>query len=103
MLEQQTATSEVLHVISSSPGELEPVFKAMLENAMRICDAKFGVSFRYEGEHFDVAAHASAAARHFVELLRRGPFDPQPGLAARSHRRDEADGRNGRCHSDPAI
>ena len=51
-LEQQTATSEVLKVISSSPGELEPVFQAMLANAVRICDAKFGVMFRYEGTIF---------------------------------------------------
>jgi GAF domain-containing protein len=55
-LEQQTATSEVLRVISSSPGELERVFQTMLANAVRICEAKFGMLFRYDGGAFHTAA-----------------------------------------------
>src|SRR5262249_21927616 len=57
-LEQQTATSEVLGVISSSPGELEPVFKKMLENAVRVCDANFGTMLlREKGAFRHVALH----------------------------------------------
>ena len=58
LLEQQTATSEVLRVISSSPGDLEPVFATMLENAVRICDAKFGNIFDWDGDLLKlIAAH----------------------------------------------
>jgi hypothetical protein len=54
--EQQTATSEVLRIISSSPGQLEPVFHTILENAARVCEAKFGALFRVENDVIRIAA-----------------------------------------------
>jgi GAF domain-containing protein len=78
-LEQQTATSEVLRVISATPGELEPVFKAMLENAIRICEAKFGTLFRFDGEKFHLAAQFGTPAEFAEFQRRRGAFTPTPG------------------------
>ena len=79
-LEQQTATSEVLRVISSSPGELEPVFEAMLANATRICEAKFGVLFRCDGDMFHAAAWVGVLPPVYEDSLRqRGSFRPAAG------------------------
>jgi signal transduction histidine kinase len=75
-LEQQTATAEVLKVISSSPGELEPVFNTMLENAVRICDAEFGALVLYDGKSFRrVAVHNAPAA--LAEEQERDPIIPR--------------------------
>ena len=76
-LEQQTATSEVLRVISSSPGELEPVFNAMLENATRICGAKFGNLWLREGDNFRVAAIYGAPPA-YREYMHREPLVVAP-------------------------
>jgi GAF domain-containing protein len=74
-LEQQTATSEVLQVISSSPGDLEPVFAAMLENAVRICDAKWGNIHRWDGDALHLlATHNTPLA--FAEARGRSPNYP---------------------------
>src|SRR5207244_7090438 len=74
-LEQQTATADVLRIISSSPGELEPVFQAMLANATRICGAKFGLLYRIEGDSARIISKVGIP-QAFAEYLKRGPHRP---------------------------
>src|SRR5262249_31876324 len=76
-LAQQTATSEVLSVISASPGELEPVFQAMLENATRLCEAKVGQLYLCDGDLFRAVAFHNAPPA-FVEARKRAPYRPGP-------------------------
>ena len=80
-LEQQTATSEVLQVISSSPGDLQPVFQTMLEKAVHICDAKFGNIYRWDGEELQLVATDKTPAAFAEERKRAAlrfdtPNDP---------------------------
>ena len=78
-LQQQTATSEVLKVISRSPGDLEPVFNAMLENAVRICEARFAVMHRFVGEEFYSVAHLNLPRALDEFLRKRGQAKAIPG------------------------
>jgi GAF domain-containing protein len=80
-LQQQTATADVLRVISSSPGELKPVFEAMLANATRICEAKYGVLFRYDDGLFYPAATLNPPPALADFLQQRGRFLPAAGTA----------------------
>jgi signal transduction histidine kinase len=73
--EQQAATSEVLRVISSSPGELEPVFQAVLASATRTCEAKFGLLYRIEGDSARIISRLGIPPA-FAEYLKRGPHRP---------------------------
>jgi GAF domain-containing protein len=77
-LEQQTATADVLKVISSSPGELEPVFNAMLENATRLCEAKFGTLYLFENGKFCPVALVGASPEWQTYVKERGAFVPTP-------------------------
>jgi signal transduction histidine kinase len=76
-LEQQTATADVLQVISSSPGDLQPVFKSMLNNALRICEAKFGQLLLYDGRGL-LPAELHNSPADYARLFKSGPLVPGP-------------------------
>jgi transcriptional regulator with GAF, ATPase, and Fis domain len=82
-LEQQTATAEILRVISSSPGDLQPVFEAILENATRICEAKFGNLWLREGDKVRIVAIYGGSPK-YCEYLFAEPLvvvDPQSAIS----------------------
>ena len=78
-LEQQTASSKVLGIISASPEKLEPVFQTVLENATRICRAQFGTLFRFDGHAYHLAAQFGTPPKLAEFQRQRGPFRPPPG------------------------
>ena len=90
-LAQQTATSDVLRVISSSPGDLQPVFKSVLANAAKLCPAAYGAMWLCEGDGFRAAAIYGDLPAAFTKLSRSGAvFRPRPGVPLARVRRDPA-------------
>ncbi|MDH6259571.1 GAF domain-containing protein [Bradyrhizobium sp. BR13661] len=86
-LQQQTATAEVLQIISDSPGELQPVFEAVLQKATRICDARFGSLLRFDGNAFHFAADVGTPEALREYMRRPGPFQGLAGgMIDRIHR-----------------
>ena len=79
--EQQTAASEILRVISSSPSDIQPVFDTIVASALRLCGAHMGAVYRFDGELVHLAAHHNYPPEVLEILQRMYPRPPQPGRA----------------------
>jgi GAF domain-containing protein len=105
-LQQQTATADVLKVISSSPGELQPVFETMLANATRLCEASYGVMWLREGDAFRSAALHGPLPTAYIEqwrsgtLVRTGPEAPMARVAQTRQAVQVPDMRESRAYLD---
>jgi GAF domain-containing protein len=80
-LEREIATAEVLKVISSSPGDVKSIFASILENATRICEAKFGILLTYQNKLFRPVAHRNTPLALLEFHNQRGPFQPPRGTS----------------------
>jgi len=85
-LAREAATVEILQVINSSPGDLAPVFDAMLEKAMRLCGAAFGHMQTFDGEHWHSAA-SNAVPQAFADFRKNNPPPYGPGTISANPRR----------------
>ena len=103
-LQQQTATADVLKVISSSPGELEPVFQTMLENATRICEAKFGILMLVDGDGFTSVAINGAPPAYAEAVTQNRVHSTKTGsVASRSSLRPSYRYKSPTSQSEPAY
>jgi len=100
-LEQQTATADVLKIIGSFPGELEPVFQAILKNASHICGAKFGILYLYDGDAFHATAFHNAPPA-FIEDRKRAPLKTRAQYHTWSRREDKTGRSNHRYYETSA-
>jgi GAF domain-containing protein len=101
-LAQQRATTEVLQIVNSSPGDLAPVFDAMLERATRLCEGDFGIFCTYDGERFHTAALRGVSGR-YAEFMTRNPPQPGPHSALSRIARGERTVRIDDMTKDPAY
>jgi signal transduction histidine kinase/HAMP domain-containing protein len=81
-LEQQTATGDILRVISSSPTDVQPVFDAIVSSAVRLCDGFFGIAFRYDGDQLSLVAHHNFSPRAMETIGRAYPAAPSADIMA---------------------